>query len=93
MISYTDANKRQYMRMFFDGEDKEFCESVISVLRLDKRYKTLLLYRYAQNLSDKEIARKLNLSPDYINKQMNAALKESYDSLKRTPLRAFLATK
>ena len=92
MITYTDANKRQYMRMFFDGEDAEFCTTVISVLRIEKKYKILLRYRYVENLSDKEIAREMKLSPDYINKQINVALKVSYDALKHTPIRAFSTT-
>lgn len=90
---YTDAHKRQYMRMFFDGEDEDFCRSVISALRLDNKYKIFLNYRYVEHKSDKEIARLLALSPDYVNKQMNIALKESYEALKRTPYKAFSTTK
>jgi DNA-directed RNA polymerase specialized sigma24 family protein len=79
--------------MFFDGEDEDFCRSVISALRLDNKYKTFLNYRYVEHQSDKEIARRLNISPDYVNKQMNLSLKESYEALKRTPYKAFITTK
>lgn len=81
------------MRMFFDGEDEEFCRCVITALRLDNKYKLFLIYRYVDHKSDKEIARLLELSPDYVNKQMNTSLKESYEALKRTPYKAFITTK
>lgn len=93
MIGYSDANKRQYMRMFFDGETEDFSREVITALRLDNKYKLFLIYRYVEHKSDKEIARILNLSPDYVNKQMNVSLKESYEALKRTPYKAFSTTK
>ena len=93
MIGYSDANKRQYMRMFFDGETEDFCREVIMALRLESKYKIFLIYRYVEHKSDKEIARMLNLSPDYVNKQMNVSLKESYEALKHTPYKAFSTTK
>lgn len=89
---YTNADKRQYMRMFFDGEDADFCIAVIRALRLEQKYKILLTARYVEHKSDKEIAKSLALSPDYINKQMNIALQESYEALKRTPYKAFRTT-
>lgn len=93
MIGYTDKHKRQFMRMLFDDEAEQFCAELISILRLDKKYKTLLTSRYVEHKSDKEIARDLGLSPYYVNKQMNVALKESYEALKHIPNSAFETTK
>lgn len=90
---YSNADKRQYMRMFFDGEDSQFCREVITALRLENKYKNFLNYRYVEHKTDKEIARLLEISPDYVNKQMNLALQESYEALKRTPYKAFFCTK
>ena len=90
---FSNSDKRKYMRMFFDGEDEDFCITVIRALRLEQKYKLLLLARYVEHKSDKEIARQLSLSPDYVNKQMNVALQESYEALKRTPYKAFSTTK
>lgn len=89
---YSNADKRQYMRMFFDGESEDFCRGVITALRLEQKYKEFLIYRYVEHKSDKQIAQILKLSPDYINKQMNLSLQESYEALKRTPYRAFCTT-
>lgn len=81
------------MRLFFDGMPSSFCENVISLLVLSDVDRLYLNARYAEGLSDKEVARKLGLSPDRVNKIINNALVNAYDSLKSLQYNSFKATK
>lgn len=90
---YSDNKKKEYMRMFFDDQPSEFCEYTINRLKLKEDNKAILLLRYVDKLPDKVIARKYNLSPDRINKRINMALVDAYDSLKHSQYNDFKATK
>ena len=90
---YSDNHKKEYMRMFFDDQPPEFCEYVINNLKLKEESKTLLKYRYVNHKTDKMIARDYKLSPDRVNKLINASLVRAYDALKHWQYNAYKATK
>lgn len=92
-MTYSDNSKKEYMRMFFDNQPKDFCLYVIDGLKMNDESRNLLKLRYVENLSDKEIARKINLSHFYINKQINKALTEAYDALKHFQYNGFKTAK
>lgn len=82
---FTGKDKRQYMKMFFEGTSSEFCQMVIAKLRLSDWEKNLLWSRYVLHKSDKEIANTISeipLSKDWINKEIAKTLETAYDSLK-----------
>lgn len=68
--------------MFFEGAEEEFCSKVIKHLRLNSWHQTLLLQRYAEHKSDKEIANEFNVCKDHINKEIAKSLELAYDALK-----------
>lgn len=83
--SFTAKDKRQYMKMFFEGTSSEFCRAVIIKLRLSDWERNLLCSRYVEHKSDKEIANTIStipLSKDWINKEIAKTLELAYDSLK-----------
>lgn len=86
---YSDNQKKEYMRMFFDDQPVEFCEYVINGMKLKEESRKLLTYRYVDGKTDKMIAQYYGLHPDHINKQINKALIEAYDSLKHWQYNAF----
>ena len=68
---YSASDKRRYMKMFFDGAAREFCESAIGRLMLPAWNRELLSRRYVRGESDKQIANTVAgvpLSKDHINK-------------------------
>ena len=68
---YSESDKRRYMKMFFEGAAREFCESVIGRLMLPAWNRELLSRRYVRGESDKQIANTVTnvpLSKDHINK-------------------------
>ena len=68
---YSASDKRRYMKMFFEGAAREFCESVIGRLMLPTWNRELLFRRYVRGESDKQIANTVTnvpLSKDHINK-------------------------
>lgn len=83
--SFSSKDKRQYMKMFFEGASSDFCEDVLLKLRLSDWELSLLFSRYVEHKSDKEIANtiaKVPLSKDWINKEIAKSLEKAYDSLK-----------
>lgn len=92
MTSYSDKNKRDYMKMFFDDRPAEFCKFVIERLALNDFHSKLLIDRYVNLLSDKEIANNHNpkFHKDYVNKEIAKALVKAYDSLKTLQLSDFM---
>lgn len=83
--SFSSKDKRQYMKMFFEGASSEFCFEAIKKFRLGDWETSLLISRYAQHKSDKEIANTISdvpLSKDWINKEIAKSLEKAYDSLK-----------
>lgn len=98
-MTYSDNKKKEYMRMFFNDQPSDFCESVLNKLKLKDENKRLLKYRYVSHETDKMIAiiyekeLKITISPDRINKKINMALVEAYDALKHIEYNAFKATK
>lgn len=90
---YSDNSKKEYMRMFFDDQPADFCEYAINGMKLKEESRELLKLRYVDGKSDKMIAIFYRLSPDYINKQINKALIEAYDSLKHWQYNAFSKAK
>lgn len=89
---YSDNKKKEYMRMFFDDQPADFCERVLNGLKLSSNNRDLLKHRYVDGKSDKLIARYYNLSPDHINKLINKALVEAYDSLKHFQYNVYKTT-
>lgn len=86
---FTDNQKREYMRMFFEGQPKEYYTAILKRMRLTQQSRAYLTYRYVFAQSDKQIARALSLSWFYVNKQINKALVESYDALKNLSYQDF----
>ena len=81
------------MRMFFDDQPADFCEYAINGIKLKDESRKLLKFRYVDGKSDKIIAKYYGLSPDHINKQINKALIEAYNSLKYWQYNAYASTK
>ena len=82
---YSASDKRRYMKMFFEGAAREFCESVIGRLILPVWNRELLSRRYVRGESDKQIANTVTdvpLSKDRINKGIEKSLEIAYDALK-----------
>lgn len=91
--SFSCKDKRQYMKMFFEGAPSKFCEEVINKLHLSDWETKLLFSRYVEHKSDKEIARSISsvpLSKDYINKEIAKSLEQAYDSLKTVERRVWI---
>lgn len=86
---FTDNQKREYMRMFFEGQPKEYYAAILKRMRLTQQARAYLLFRYVCGKSDKEVARDMGLSWFYVNKQINKALVESYDALKNLSYQDF----
>ena len=68
---YSSSDKSRYMKLFFEGAAREFCESVIGRLMLPAWNRELLSRRYVRGESDKQIANTVTgvpLSKYHINK-------------------------